>query len=260
MFHQVVWQQTVKINDNQLQPSSDTFQYPEAKMSIHQSDLVYILRCQHATCTLSHTISQEHFQKPDLCTFHAVTVFTSGREKNKRWPECGSVSGGASGLPPPAPFLTFCHTFGGGHISSSPQPNYSTTHLAAIKRCTAGVRGSCVEPGCCHGHCHSADFQGWKANAAISHRKMLVVLFWPTGTGAALKTITDTVAVTGTNRICTLANAGCSYLLTWTSGGKKWMKEIGTDSLSFAYLVNHKKKRHVLLRMICKSKGGSKIN
>lgn len=98
-------------------------------------------------------------------------------EKNKRWPECGSVSRGASGLPPPAPFLTFCHTFGGGHISSSPQPNYSTTHLAAIKRCTAGVRGSCVEPGCCHGHCHSADFQGRKANAAISHRKMLVVLF-----------------------------------------------------------------------------------
>lgn len=49
-----------------------------------------------------------------------------------------------------------------GHISSGPQPNYFTTRLTAIKRCTAGVQGSCTEPGCCHGHCHSADFQGWE--------------------------------------------------------------------------------------------------
>lgn len=34
-----------------------------------------------------------------------------------------------------------------GHISSGPQPNYSTTRLTAIKRCTAGVQGSRTEPG-----------------------------------------------------------------------------------------------------------------
>lgn len=33
-----------------------------------------------------------------------------------------------------------------GHISSGPQPNYSTTRLTAIKRCTAGVQGSRAEP------------------------------------------------------------------------------------------------------------------
>lgn len=35
-----------------------------------------------------------------------------------------------------------------GHISSGPQPNYSTTHLSAVKRCTAGGRkGSRTEAG-----------------------------------------------------------------------------------------------------------------
>lgn len=80
-----------------------------------------------------------------------------------------------------------------GHISSGPQPNYSTTRLTAIKRCTAGVQGSRMEPGCCHGHCHSADFQGWKEIQRAPW--LVVVLFWPTETGAVLTTITDTVVM-----------------------------------------------------------------
>lgn len=48
------------------------------------------------------------------------------------------------------------------HISFGPQPNYSTTRFSAIKCGTAGVWGSCSEPGCCHGHCHSADYWGWE--------------------------------------------------------------------------------------------------
>lgn len=67
------------------------------------------------------------------------------QQENNHRPECGSESGGEegglSGLPPPAPLLTFCHTLG-GRVSSRPQPNYSATHLTAIKRRAAGVRGS----------------------------------------------------------------------------------------------------------------------
>lgn len=80
-----------------------------------------------------------------------------------------------------------------GHISSDPQPNYSTTRLTAIKCCTAGVQGSRKEPGCCHGHCHSADFQGWKEMGRAFW--LVVALFWPTETGPVLTTITDTVVM-----------------------------------------------------------------
>lgn len=53
---------------------------------------------------------------PDWCPGHAVTQTGQQREEVNTWwrtshqLECVSGSGGASGLPPPAPFLTFCHT------------------------------------------------------------------------------------------------------------------------------------------------------
>lgn len=66
------------------------------------------------------------------------------------------------------------------HISFGPQPNYSTTRLSAIKCGTAGVKGSRSEPGCCHGHCHSADFRG--CGEIRTALRLLAGLFPPIGT------------------------------------------------------------------------------
>lgn len=126
------------------------------------------------TCCKSHkgqeeeaTSMTEAFAKLD-----AVEVFTSSRRTNRglNVAVCLRRGKGPSGLPPPAPLLTFCHTLE-GRVSSCPQPNYFPTHLASIKRCAAGVRAS----GCCHGHCHSADFP-MTGRKTESRRKLLVAL------------------------------------------------------------------------------------
>lgn len=99
-----------------------------------------------------------------------------------------------------------------GHISSGLLSNYSTTHLTAIKRWTAGVQGSCKEPGCCHGHCHSADFQGWKE--IWSALWLVVELFWPTERGS-IQQSQALLLCNWTIRICTFVNTDQFDLLHW---------------------------------------------
>lgn len=92
-----------------------------------------------STQYLSSASTTEAFTK-----FCAAEVFTSSRKTTTGLNVAASLGErkeGPSGLPPPAPLLTFCHTLG-GRVSSRRQPNYSATHLTAIKRRTAGVRGS----------------------------------------------------------------------------------------------------------------------
>lgn len=82
-----------------------------------------------------------------------------------------------------------------GHFSTDPQPNYSATPLTAIKRRAAGVRGSRMEPGCCHGHCQSADFsrdgEGCEELSLIACCNILR----PIAREARRKTITDVVVM-----------------------------------------------------------------
>lgn len=188
-------------------------------MSTNWSDLVHISICVHTICAISNTITEWHIllSRPvhtPCCHTDRMTERSALHLVRKQplarmlvW-ESLWVSTTCS--------ISHILSHLRGHLSSGPQPNYSTTRLTAIKRCTAGVQGSRIEPGCCHGHCHSADFQGWKEIQKALW--LLVVLFWPTETAAALKTIADTVVMQLNNENMHI----CEYWLVFLVKLEAW--------------------------------------
>lgn len=202
----------------------------------HGSQTICILICVHAICQLSNTITlwQTLLSRPAFARCcHTDRMIDCGLHQVRKQPMAQMLwwvweTLWASTTCSISHILSHLR----GHISSGPQPNYSTTHLTAIKRGTAGVQGSRAEPGCCHGHCHSADFQGW-----MDIRRalwLLVALFRPTETGAVLQTVTDSVVWFWTREYAHLWTlADCSIR------GMAAKVHMWSYSPRFVYLINH---------------------